>query len=60
MMELKRTGKHDSWCRRIYVDRGGRKYVDVNLDDDAPEICSTCKAGEPMYPVTFKIVKKLS
>ena len=57
MIGLRRTEKHDHMDRRIYLDRYGNVYVDVNLDDDQPTICSTSKCGEPEYRVRFEIIE---
>lgn len=57
MIKLVRIDHHDSFDRRIYMDSKGYKYVDINLDDNNPQICTICSRGEPEYPVKFKIVK---
>ena len=59
-IQLQKTERHDHMDRRIYLDRYKNIYVDTNLDDDHPEICATCKNGEPEYPVHFQIVKKFT
>tara|TARA_R100000773_G_scaffold37237_1_gene32293 strand:- start:45 stop:230 length:186 start_codon:yes stop_codon:yes gene_type:complete len=57
-ISLKITDEHDSFNRRVYVDEKGRRYVDINLDDDNPVICTTSKDGEPELPVwSYKIIK---
>jgi len=56
-LKLKKTKNHDHFDRRIYRDRTGKKYVDVNLDDSNPQICTTCnKSGEPSYPIDDYVI----
>lgn len=57
MIKLQKTENHDRMDRRIYLDIHNNTYVDVNLNDDHPIICRTCKSGEPEYPVQFEIVE---
>ena len=57
MIKLQKTENHDRMDRRIYLDIHNKTYVDVNLNDDHPIICTTCKCGEPEYPVQFEIVE---
>jgi len=56
-MKVYKTENHDNFQRRIYVDESGRKYVDVNLNDDNPSIHTTSKSGEPEYEIKAEIVK---
>jgi hypothetical protein len=56
MIKIIRIDHHDKFDRRIYMDSKGYKYVDINLDDNDPQICTTCSNGEPEYPVQFQIV----
>jgi len=56
-MKVYKTDEHDHFQRRIYVDERGRKYVDVNLNDENPSIHATSRSGEPEYEVEVEIVK---
>ena len=55
-MKVYRTALHDHFQRRVYIDEKGRKYVDVNLDDNNPSIHAISKSGEPEYEVKVEIV----
>lgn len=56
MIRVVKTDKFDDFHRRIYKDETNRKYVDINCNDHNPQICTTCKNGEPEYPIEFQIV----
>lgn len=56
MIRVVKTDKFDDFHRRIYKDETGRKYVDINCNDHNPQICTTCKNGEPEYPIEFQIL----
>ena len=56
MIKLIRIDHHDHFDRRMYLDSKGHKYVDINLDDNDPQIYKICSSGEPEYPVNFRIV----
>lgn len=50
-MILRRTKMKDGWSRRIYVNKSGDIFVDVNLNDENPYIHSVTPAGEPCCPI---------
>ena len=35
----------------IYIDNQGNVYLDMNFDEDRPELYITCNDGKPVIPV---------
>ena len=49
-MKLVNTGKTDNFGRPIYNGEG-QTYVDIDMNDDNPNIHSVSKDGEPSFPI---------